>query len=281
MKYLLILPLLGATAVIPASAQDRTPAQTDSACTTDASGRRECTYRRTLRVGSGADFHLMPSRHDSAMMKRAVLGLELRPTGTRRDTLGVFVAAVTPKGPAEAAGIIEGDRIASINGVDLRTVAADVEDDYTNGLASHRLSREVRKLSPGGRVNLRVYSQGRYRDVSVTAGRASDLMRSTMRIRVPRGGQEFEFHGPGAMQMRESFPRMPMLRRAAPPRVKIIQPGPEPAPERMPQGVTLLDADMIELDELDAPMMLDGEFEEVEIGEEEGPIPEPIRKIAK
>ena len=46
------------------------------------------------------------------MMNRAALGIELRPTGTRRDTLGVFVAAVTPRGPAETAGIIEGDRIA-------------------------------------------------------------------------------------------------------------------------------------------------------------------------
>src|SRR3954467_7221107 len=60
-------------------------------------------------------------RMDSAMAKRAALGIELRATGTRRDTLGVFVEAVTPKGPAESAGIIEGDRIAAINGVDLRT----------------------------------------------------------------------------------------------------------------------------------------------------------------
>ena len=39
-------------------------------------------------------------RTDSAMAKRAAIGLELRSTGTRRDTLGVFVEAVTPKGPA-------------------------------------------------------------------------------------------------------------------------------------------------------------------------------------
>src|SRR5258708_1867025 len=83
-------------------------------------------------------------------------GLDLRTTGTRRDTLGVFVEAVTPKGPAENAGIIEGDRIAAINGVDLRTTAADAEDSYTGGLAAHRLTREVQKLTPGSKVNLRV-----------------------------------------------------------------------------------------------------------------------------
>ena len=130
-------------------------------------------------------------KSDSAMMNRAALGIELRPTGTRRDTLGVFVAAVTPRGPAETAGIIEGDRIAAINGIDLRSAAADVEDDYTNGVPAHRLSREVQKLAPGARITLRVYSAGRFRDVVVTAGRASEVMRHA-------GGFGFRRLGPGA-----------------------------------------------------------------------------------
>jgi hypothetical protein len=112
------------------------------------------------------------------MMKRAVLGLSLSATGTARDTLGVFVSSVTPKGPAENAGIIEGDRLVAINGVDLRVARADLEDPYASGLAAHRLQREVGKLTPGSKVNLRVYSGGRVRDVQVTAGRASDLMRT-------------------------------------------------------------------------------------------------------
>jgi hypothetical protein len=139
---------------------------------------------------------------DSAMAKRAALGLELRTTGTKRDTLGVFVEAVTPKGPAETAGIIEGDRIASINGVDLRTSTGDTEDSYTNGLAAHRLSREVQKLSPGSRVNLRVYSGGRFRDVQVTAGKASDVMRLGNRFRFMMPGMDgMEFDGPDGMMM--------------------------------------------------------------------------------
>jgi hypothetical protein len=128
---------------------------------------------------------------DSAMMNRAALGIELRATGTRRDTLGVFVAAVTPRGPAETAGIIEGDRIAAINGIDLRSAAADVEDAYTNGVPAHRLSREVQKLTPGARVTLRVYSAGRVRDVVVTAGRASEVLRHA-------GGFNFKRFGPGS-----------------------------------------------------------------------------------
>ena len=115
--------------------------------------------------------------------------MQLSTTGSIRDTLGVFVARVTPKGPAENAGIIEGDRIVSINGVDLRLSAADAGDSYTRGLPSHRLSREVAKLAPGTVANIRVYSGGRVRDVRVTAGRASDLMNNAF---------GFRFGGPGS-----------------------------------------------------------------------------------
>ena len=118
---------------------------------------------------------LLRTRVDSASMKRAAIGVQLSPTGTSRDTLGVFISRVTPKGPAENAGIVEGDRIISINGVDLRVNAADAGDSYAAGLPSRRLTREVAKLSPGAVVNLRVWSGGRIRDVQVTTGRASDL----------------------------------------------------------------------------------------------------------
>jgi len=194
-----------------------TPPKADSTCTKYSDGRTECrVIRRGLDVGDSA-FRRVFTRMDSAMEKRAALGLELRTTGTRRDTLGVFVEAVTPKGPAEAAGIVEGDRIAAINGVDLRTSAADTEDYYTNGLASHRLTREVQKLAPGTRVTLRVYSGGRFRDVQVTAGKASDVMRlgNRFNFRAPGGGM-MEFDGPGAMMfgpdMQMLRERMPMIR---------------------------------------------------------------------
>ena len=151
-------------------------------------------------------------RMDSAMARRAALGIELRSTGTRRDTLGVFVEAVTPKGPAETAGIIEGDRIAAINGVDLRTAAGDVEDSYTNGLAAHRLTREVQKLTPGSRVTLRIYSGGRFRDVQVTAGKASEVRRlgGRFNFRIPGPDGMMEFNGPDGMMM--FGPEMPMMR---------------------------------------------------------------------
>ncbi|HEY3112470.1 MAG TPA: PDZ domain-containing protein [Gemmatimonadaceae bacterium] len=210
MKSLMLLSAVAALVAATLNAQVTAP-KPDSTCTHYPDGRVECRVFRRGVPGDSALRNRILYRMDSAMAKRAALGLELRTTGTRRDTLGVFVEAVTPKGPAETAGIIEGDRIASINGVDLRTSAADTEDSYTNGLAAHRLAREVQKLSPGARVTLRVYSGGRFRDVQVTAAKASDVMHLGNRFRfaMPGMGGTMEFGGPGTMMLGPEMPMMP------------------------------------------------------------------------
>lgn len=205
-----------------------TPRAGEECVTTDA-GRIEC--RRILEDKLGRARTLYRTRLDSALMKRAALGLSIGSTGTRRDTIGVFVSAVTPKGPAENAGIIEGDRIVSINGVDLRLSSADVEDNYASELASRRMQREVAKLAPGARVNLRVWSGGRVRDVQVTAGRASDLTRARTYI----GGN---FPG-GAYIFRDGYPELmempPMPPMAAMPEMPPMAPMPAmPALPAMP-----------------------------------------------
>jgi hypothetical protein len=177
----------------------------------------ECRVYRGW-IGPDSTFgNVMFMRMDSAMAKRAALGIELRSTGTRRDTLGVFVEGVSPKGPAETAGIVEGDRIAAINGVDLRTPAADIDDSYSNGLASHRLTREVQKLTPGSRVTLRVYSGGRFRDVQVVAGKATDVMRlgDHFKMGMPGGEGMMPFGGPEGMMLYAPDARM-MRERIAP-----------------------------------------------------------------
>ncbi|MDQ6689848.1 MAG: PDZ domain-containing protein [Gemmatimonadota bacterium] len=195
MKALLLLfTAAGVSAAATLDAQG-VAGRPDSSCTKFSDGNVECRVYRGRMPGDSAFGNRIFMRMDSAMEKRAALGLQLRATGTRRDTLGVFVDGVTPKGPAENAGIVEGDRIAAINGVDLRTPAADIDDSYSNGLASHRLSREVHKLTPGTRVSLRVYSGGRVRDVQVVAGKATDVMRL--------GGDHFHFGFPGGDGMME------------------------------------------------------------------------------
>jgi hypothetical protein len=211
MKGVLILSAIAATSVAATLNAQVTTGKPDSGgCKNFPDGRVECRVSRASGKSDSA-FRRIAYRMDSAMAKRAALGISLRSTGTKRDTLGVFVDAVTPKGPAETAGIIEGDRIAAINGVDLRTASGDVDDSYTNGLAAHRLSREVEKLTPGSRVNLRVYSGGRFRDVQVTAGKASELMRLGGRVnfRVPGPDGMLDINPGGAMWF---GPDMPMFR---------------------------------------------------------------------
>ena len=135
-----------------------------------------------------------PSREEraasrEALANRAALGVSLATLGNARDTLGVFVSSVVTDGPAERAGIVEGDRIAAINGVDLRVPREDVADPMAGQARVSRLQRELAKAAPGATMTLRVYSGGRTRDVTVTAGKASD---------VGPEGVRFEFRtGPG------------------------------------------------------------------------------------
>ena len=207
MKALLLVSAVAAMSAAATLDAQTVSGKPDSTCTKYSDGRTECRVIRRFS-GDSAFGNRMFMRMDSAMTKRAALGIELRATGTRRDTLGVFVEGVTPKGPAEAAGLIEGDRIATINGVDLRTPVADIDDPYSNEVATHRLTREVQKLTPGSRVTLRVYSGGRFRDVQVVAGKASDLMRfgNQFRMEFPGGDGMMEFEGlekpPGAVRLR-------------------------------------------------------------------------------
>ena len=118
---------------------------------------------------------------DSAYANRPTLGMSLTTTGSKRDTLGVFVSRVAPGGPAERAGIIEGDRIAAIGDASLTIGGSDLDDPYMMGIPAHKLSRAVSKISVGTPVTLKVYANGRYRNVTVTAGRMGDVYKSRER----------------------------------------------------------------------------------------------------
>lgn len=161
---------------------------------------------------------------------RAALGMTIASTGSPRDTLGVFVQAVTSGGPAERAGIVEGDRIAAINGVSLRVAREDAEDRAVGAARAERLSREIAKLKAGDAAELTVVTAGRARTVRVTAVKASDLpggaggalrfgpdQPGVRMFRIPRdsGGGTFEFRVPESdARIRERIlPRMEELRR--------------------------------------------------------------------
>ena len=211
---------------IAAGAQTPTPAP---------EGQRERIVRRITTT-------------DSAALNRASLGVTLSRTGTRRDTLGIFISSVAENGPAERAGIFEGDRIAAINGVDVRTTASDVADSYLAGVAQRRLTMELRRLTAGQRVSLRVWSGGRYKDVQVTTARLADVYPSRRvlsfgDILVPMPGVHGELHITPPMEYRMLLPGRPP-RPPRPPRPCGAAAGPggfptpaEPAWRCCPKGV--------------------------------------------
>lgn len=143
---------------------------------------------------------------------RPVLGLTLDGGPSGRDTLGIFVSGVASGGPAERAGIVEGDRIAGINSVDLRVPREERDDPRAADARRARFTRELERLRPGDRVSLRVWGDGRWRTVAATVARASEVYRG--------GGSGMWFgFGPGVpgdafAPDPDQFPRM--LPRIAP-----------------------------------------------------------------
>jgi hypothetical protein len=73
--------------------------------------------------------------------------------GGARDTLGIFVSAVAPGGPAERAGVVEGDRVAAVNTVDLRVPREERDDPEAAAARRARFTRELARVRPGDRVS--------------------------------------------------------------------------------------------------------------------------------
>jgi S1-C subfamily serine protease len=145
---------------------------------------------RVFRAPGGGLFGAR-SRNDAG--DRAALGVVLAATGTKRDTLGVFVQQVVAGGPADKAGIVEGDRIASINGVDVRVAREDAGDPGVAAARIDRLQRELGRLKPGDTADLVVVTAGRSRPVKVSTAPLADIPGAER-------GFKFEF-GPGTIRM--------------------------------------------------------------------------------
>jgi C-terminal processing protease CtpA/Prc len=102
-----------------------------------------------------------------------VLGIAVRVSGGERDTLGVLIESVEPGGPADRAGLREGERIAEVNGLSLRVSPEDVGRSESEAVVQRRLERSLRDLEPGDAVTLRVFSGSRGRTVTIQTSRPS------------------------------------------------------------------------------------------------------------
>jgi len=156
---------------------------------------------RTVRVQTADADSLFGRRRvvRADMDDRATLGFGIGSTGSRRDSLGILIMFVDDSGPAGRAGLEEGNRIAEINGVDLRAGRDDSNDDFIGNSRIRRLQREISRLHPGDDVDLRVYASGRYRDVRLRATRASELSRRRNAFII--GGDGMGMMAPGLMPM--------------------------------------------------------------------------------
>ena len=114
---------------------------------------------------------------------RAALGINTSMSGTQRDTLGLLITSIVRGGPAEKAGLEEGNRLAAINGVNLRANAADIDDYESTGTLSRRLVRELEKVKPGDEVELRVYREGRTQNMRVRTISSDSLYKRATTIR--------------------------------------------------------------------------------------------------
>jgi S1-C subfamily serine protease len=132
---------------------------------------------KSVKVKTVSSDSLYESMARRTWEDRATLGLQLASTGSRRDTIGVFVIGVDESGPAAKAGIEEGSRIASINNVDVRARAGDEDETAFRTSNVSRFEREVSKLKAGDDATLRIYYNGQYKNVTLKAVRAADLPR--------------------------------------------------------------------------------------------------------
>jgi len=131
---------------------------------------------------------------DGNHARRAMLGVSISDQGSQRK--GVVVEAVTPGGPASAAGLKNGDIITAIDRVDLA------------GTKAHRASRKLveylANLDPGTVVTLHFLRDGKSHRAKVTTEALGDHFNgfafSTGRgpfKRFPGGGRQwaFKLHG--------------------------------------------------------------------------------------
>jgi hypothetical protein len=85
-----------------------------------------------------------------------------------RDTAGLLITSLTAGGAADQAGLMEGDRVVSIDGIDLRVPAADAGSPDGVEARISRLRRALDATRDSQPVRLEVLSEGRRRTLSVT-----------------------------------------------------------------------------------------------------------------
>ena len=127
-------------------------------------GRRE-TKRIVLSESS------MARTLRSMTTGRRSVGLGFSQRGSMRDTAGLLIISITSGSAAETAGLVEGDRLVSIDGTDLRVPTVDAGSREGVEARVSRFRRAIESARDSQPVRLEVLSEGRRRTVNVTPAR--------------------------------------------------------------------------------------------------------------
>lgn len=140
--------------------------------------------------------------------RRARLGIKVNLRARETDSIGAYVDAVTPGGPADQAGIRSGDLITRVNGKSvLAGGAAEGGDGDRQSLPGLRLIELAAKLEPGDTVPVE-YRRGKdRRTASLVTQEEPDL--------VTRDGDRFAFafRGPRAVAGARVLPSPELMER--------------------------------------------------------------------
>jgi len=145
------------------------------------------------------------------MNRRARLGLKVNLRARETDSIGAFVDAVTPNGPAAKAGIRSGDIITRVDGKSVLSVGETVSRDARESSPGLRLIELAAALEPNDTISLE-YRRGRERKTVtlVTTDEPNILIRGR-----PDGRSLALRYGPGRVEARvgpdEIFGGMPFL----------------------------------------------------------------------
>jgi S1-C subfamily serine protease len=123
------------------------------------------------------------------MSRRARLGLKVNLRARESDSVGAYVDAVTPNGPAAKAGIRSGDIITKVKGTSVLGGAPAVSRDDRESLPGLRLIELAATLEPHDTIPIEFRRGRETRSVSVvTADEPNILFRGS-----PGGGRAFSF----------------------------------------------------------------------------------------
>jgi len=124
---------------------------------------------------------------------RPRLGITLKMQASADDKVGARVQQVSPDGPADKAGLKEGDIITKFNGTSLAGVSSDDEDQSGPG---HKLIAMARKLDDGDTVKVEYERGNDTRTATIIAKELSGGELGMQRWKVGPDGGNFNFRMP-------------------------------------------------------------------------------------